>query len=80
AENHDKFRKAFVLNEEFEFMFASVVMMLPGMAYIYYRQEIGVTGSKIRPDQAMNNFFDDLTQTSRDYFRHPMPWDDSLNG
>ncbi|XP_065225005.1 alpha-glucosidase-like isoform X2 [Planococcus citri] len=80
AENHDKFRKAFILNEEFEFTFASMVLTLPGMAYLYYGQEIGVTGSKIRPDQEVNKFPDDFTKVSRDYFRHPMAWDDSLNG
>ncbi|XP_065222684.1 maltase 1-like [Planococcus citri] len=78
-ENHDKFRKGYLFGEDFEFLSVLLVMMLPGMTYLYYGQEIGLIGSKIRPNQAANFFIDDLTQTSRDYFRLPMHWDDSLN-
>lgn len=56
-----------------------MVMMLPGMAYIYYGQEIGITGAKIRQDQVVNEFPDDFTHVNRDFFRQPMSWDDSIN-
>ncbi|XP_065220879.1 alpha-glucosidase-like [Planococcus citri] len=78
-ENHDTFRKSYVLHEEFEFIGALLVMMLPGFAYIYYGQEIGATGSKIRSDQILNKIDDFFTQGKRDFSKLPMAWDDSLN-
>ncbi|XP_065222683.1 alpha-glucosidase-like [Planococcus citri] len=79
SENHDKLRKGTLLNEEYGFIFTTMVMMLPGVAYLYYGQEIGLSGSKIRPDQIVNKFEDEFTKTGRDSSRQPMLWDDTLN-
>lgn len=56
-----------------------MVMTLPGVAYIYYGQEIGMAGSRIRDDQQVDKFVDDFTKKPRDSARLPMQWDDSLN-
>ncbi|XP_065224229.1 maltase 1-like [Planococcus citri] len=79
SENHDKWRKALIFTEEYAFIFPTMTMLLPGVAYLYYGQEIGVTGSHIRSDLAVNKYADDFTQSSRDSYRLPMQWDDSLN-
>lgn len=49
-----------------------MVMTLPGVACIYYGQEIGMTDSRVRPDQ-IHDFI------GRDPARAPMQWDDSMN-
>ena len=56
-----------------------MVMLLPGVAYIYYGQEIGTIGARIRKDQFKDTVPDDFTRTFRDGSRLPMQWDDSLN-
>ena len=43
-----------------------MVLLLPGVAYIYYGQELGLTGWHF-PDRNV------------DSFRLPMQWDDSKN-
>ena len=68
-----------IFTEEYAFVTTTMVMLLPGVAYFYYGQEIGVTGSRIPSDTMINKYADDFTQTSRDSFRLPMQWDDSLN-
>ncbi|XP_065210592.1 maltase 1-like [Planococcus citri] len=79
-ENHDMGMKGYKFGEEYAFMCTSMVMMLPGMAYLYMGQELAVTGSNVRPDQLTSNIIIGITGLNRDFFRHPMPWDDSLNG
>lgn len=56
-----------------------MVMMLPGVAYVYYGQEIGMVGSRIREEQRVDKHQDDFTQQTRDIARQPMQWDDSIN-
>ncbi|XP_065222465.1 maltase 2-like isoform X2 [Planococcus citri] len=79
SENHDKFRKAMVYNPEYEYIFTTMVMLLPGVAYTYYGQEIGMIGARIRDDQKRDSNPDDFTKTTRDSCRLPMQWDDSFN-
>lgn len=57
-----------------------LVMMLPGVACLYYGQEIGMINGPIRPDQVHDPFHDgtDLKRP-RDPSRTPMQWDDTLN-
>lgn len=54
-------------------------MMLPGVACIYYGQEIGMVDSPVRPDQRRDHHHDPVTFQSRDGTRTPMQWDNSLN-
>ena len=56
-----------------------MVMLLPGVAYTYYGQEIGMIGARIRDDQKRDSNPDDFTKTTRDSCRLPMQWDDSFN-
>lgn len=51
-----------------------LIMMLPGVVYLYYGQEIGMTNGLVRPDQIKDN-----TLLSRDFERCPMQWDDTIN-
>ncbi|KAL6958154.1 Alpha amylase, catalytic domain [Sarracenia purpurea var. burkii] len=79
SKNHDKYRKAMGYNPEYEYIFTTMVMLLPGVAYIYYGQEIGMIGARIRKDQQRDTNPDDFTQSTRDSSRLPMQWDDSFN-
>ncbi|XP_065223403.1 maltase 1-like [Planococcus citri] len=66
SENHDIPRKAQVFNEEYELILTTMVLLLPGVAYIYYGQELGVAGWRF-PDKSIESQ------------RLPMIWDDSTN-
>lgn len=55
-------------------------MMLPGVACIYYGQEIGMLNNRIRPDQLQDPNRNGVnSRLQRDAVRVPMQWDDSLN-
>lgn len=55
-------------------------LMLPGVACIYYGQEIGMLNNRIRPDQLQDpNRSGIHVGIQRDDERLPMQWDDSLN-
>lgn len=53
-----------------------LVMVLPGVACLYYGQEIGMLHGPVRPDQVQDG---KAFKWSRDPARVPMQWDDSLN-
>ncbi len=54
------------------------MLMLPGVACLYYGQEIGMMGNNVRPDQIRDVLVDGV-RLSRDAERLPMQWDDSIN-
>lgn len=57
------------------------MLTLPGVACIYYGQEIGMVNHKVRLDQVQDRTADvAVTLLTRDLERLPMQWDDSLNG
>jgi len=60
------------LNPECMDIMMVIIMTLPGVACIYYGQEIGMTDTRLRPDQLRDFFY-------RDPGRTPMQWDDSAN-
>ncbi|CAH0392412.1 unnamed protein product [Bemisia tabaci] len=49
-------------------------LLLPGVASVYYGQEIGMKDTKLRPDQKREMKID-----NRGAFRGPMQWDNSIN-
>lgn len=56
------------------------IMMLPGVACIYYGQEIGMVDNDIRPDQIRDLYNNgDREMSRRDRERLPMQWDDTMN-
>ncbi|XP_065223615.1 alpha-glucosidase-like [Planococcus citri] len=77
ADNHDTVRTGSRLCEEYMDIVTITMMMLPGIACIYYGQEIGMTNSKVRPDQRQDPNNDGAI--SRDGERLPMQWDDTMN-
>lgn len=66
---------------EFMDIMVTTILTLPGIACIYYGQEIGLMGYPLRFDQIRdpNNDGHDVRQT-RDAERLPMQWDSSKNG
>ncbi|XP_065216738.1 maltase 1-like [Planococcus citri] len=68
SENHDIPRRAEVFNEEYEFILTSMVLLLPGISFTYYGQELGLAGWH----------FPGREQTM-EAFRLPMQWDDTTN-
>ncbi|KAK7585968.1 hypothetical protein V9T40_000147 [Parthenolecanium corni] len=56
------------------------ILTLPGVACVYYGQEIGMVDHLVRPDQIKDPNNDALMPPhTRDPERLPMQWDDSLN-
>lgn len=55
------------------------IMTLPGVACIYYGQEIGMRNYAVRSDQTKDLKLTGLEEPPRDGQRLPMQWDDSLN-
>lgn len=60
------------LNAEYMDIMLILVMTLPGVASIYYGQEIGMMNTKLRSDQIRDKRWHDSG-------RSPMQWDDSMN-
>lgn len=55
-------------------------MTLPGVACLYYGQEIGMPAGPVREDQVRDYLRGlDRSRISRDPIRLPMQWDDTLN-
>ncbi|KAK7585954.1 hypothetical protein V9T40_000133 [Parthenolecanium corni] len=80
AENHDNFRVGNRLSVEFMDIMVITILTLPGVACIYYGQEIGMVDHNVRPDQIRDPNNDGHNPpTTRDLERLPMQWDDSLN-
>lgn len=54
------------------------IFTLPGIACMYYGQEIGMMDYKVRPDQIRDSILKAVNH-ERDPARLPMQWDDSMN-
>ncbi|XP_065222590.1 maltase 2-like [Planococcus citri] len=78
AENHDNMRIGSRICEEYMDIVTITIMMLPGVACVYYGQEIGMTNGYVRPDQTKDANAGPLA-TTRDGERLPMQWDDTMN-
>ncbi|KAK7585939.1 hypothetical protein V9T40_000118 [Parthenolecanium corni] len=79
-ENHDNFRVGNRFSIEFMDIMTMTILTLPGIACIYYGQEIGMMDHNVRPDQIRDpNNNAHIPPTTRDLERLPMQWDDSLN-
>lgn len=79
AENHDNLRVGSRLCEEYMDLVTITIMMLPGVACIYYGQEIGMMNNLVRIDQRKDANNDGNTGAARDGERLPMQWDDTMN-
>ncbi|XP_065205958.1 maltase 2-like [Planococcus citri] len=80
TENHDDLRIGSRLCEEYMDIVTITIMTLPGIACVYYGQEIGMTNGYVRPDQRKDPNHDATPKArSRDGERLPMQWDDTMN-
>ncbi|KAL6954689.1 hypothetical protein U1Q18_042189 [Sarracenia purpurea var. burkii] len=79
AENHDNLRIGSRLCEEYMDLVTITIMTLPGVACLYYGEEIGMTNSQVRIDQRKDPNNDGNTGATRDGERLPMQWDDTMN-
>nr|XP_018895605.1 PREDICTED: maltase A1-like [Bemisia tabaci] len=80
-ENHDNPRMSTKFNPESVDMLNAFILLLPGVATIYYGSELGLEDIKTRRDQRrdpQNAGLADPTVT-RDASRGPMLWDDTTN-
>lgn len=57
------------------------IMMLPGILYVYYGQEIGIPNGLLRFDQIKDKLGGVAKRKyiTRDYERCPMQWDDTMS-
>ncbi|KAK7585973.1 hypothetical protein V9T40_000152 [Parthenolecanium corni] len=74
-ENHDIYRTGSKFNPEFSDILLILIMTLPGVASLYYGQEIGMLNTKLRPDPILLK----TIRESQFAARRPMQWDSSLN-
>ncbi|KAL6954685.1 hypothetical protein U1Q18_042185 [Sarracenia purpurea var. burkii] len=80
AENHDNLRIGSRLCEEYMDLVTITIMTLPGVACVYYGEEIGMTNSMVRKDQRKDPNNDaGGSGATRDGERLPMQWDDTMN-
>lgn len=80
AENHDTVRTSTRTSQEYADVTTFLMMTLPGVACLYYGQEIGMPDGPIRPDQVQDRLRGvERDRLSRDSVRVPMQWDDTLN-
>lgn len=75
--NHDKHRLASRVGPRASRTAAMMLLSLPGMPFIYYGEELGMTDVTVPPEQRKDPWRDD--NMSRDPARTPMQWDSSLN-
>jgi alpha-glucosidase len=74
--NHDESRIASRIGPAAARTAALMLLTLPGMAFVYYGEELGMTDVSIPDDQLRDPF---LGQHGRDPERTPMQWDTSPN-
>lgn len=79
AENHDNLRLGSRLCEEYMDIVTVTIMTLPGVACIYYGEEIGMVNGQVRKDQRQDPNNDGWSGKTRDGERLPMQWDNSMN-
>lgn len=75
--NHDESRIGSRIGLDAARVSAMMVLTLPGMAFLYYGEEIGMTDVSIAQDQVQDPFT--LPGQGRDPERTPMQWDDQTN-
>ncbi len=76
--NHDQRRVVSRIGETKARAMALLQMTLPGLAVIYYGEEIGMTDGILKPSQVRDTFSPlNSTDTTRDLERTPMQWDES---
>ncbi|XKL69524.1 hypothetical protein PGB90_007293 [Kerria lacca] len=80
-ENHDHRRMNSKTSKEHATIILMNVMMLPGVVYLYYGQEIGMMNGLVRFDQIQDHLGGSEKKKfiTRDYERSPMQWDDTMN-
>ncbi|CAH0392995.1 unnamed protein product [Bemisia tabaci] len=81
-ENHDNPRMSTKFNPESVDMLNAFILLLPGVATIYYGSELGLEDIKTRPDQRrdpQNAGGRTGPTVTRDASRGPMLWDDTTN-
>nr|XP_018898882.1 PREDICTED: alpha-glucosidase-like [Bemisia tabaci] len=74
SDTHDLHRLPSRYDPEFSEAAFMIQLLLPGVASVYYGQEIGMKDTKLRPDQKREIKID-----NRGACRGPMQWDDSIN-
>lgn len=79
AENHDRSRIGSRLGEQYMDIILTAQMTLPGVACLYYGQEIGMQNYVVREDQRQDPNVDLEINVTRDGERLPMQWDSSIN-
>lgn len=75
--NHDQSRLATRLGRDVARSAAVVLLTLPGMAFVYYGEEIGMTDVPIPPKFVHDPAARGGEHTGRDPERTPMQWDDT---
>ncbi|MGI9608859.1 MAG: alpha-amylase family glycosyl hydrolase, partial [Acidimicrobiia bacterium] len=75
--NHDETRMATRLGQENARMAAVMILTLPGSAYIYYGDELGMEENSVGPDGSLDPWGQNMGDRSRDGSRAPMMWDRS---
>lgn len=79
-ENHDQDRVGKRFNAELSDILLITIMMLPGVAFIYYGQEIGMVNNKIRAGETrIPNSHSIHHWDTPDESRLPMQWDNTMN-
>jgi len=76
--NHDQPRLASRIGPEAARTAAMLLLMLPGMAFIYYGDELGMTNSALPADKLQDPFVG-VDGSSRDIARTPMQWSSENN-
>ncbi|XKL69527.1 hypothetical protein PGB90_007296 [Kerria lacca] len=80
-ESHDVPRMNSKTSNENSVIMLMDIMMLPGILYVYYGQEIGIPNGLLRFDQIKDKLGGVAKRKyiTRDYERCPMQWDDTMS-
>lgn len=77
--NHDRKRFPSRLGEKVCASAATLELTLPGIALVYYGDEIGMSDIDVKPEDTQDPFGKRHPEYSRDGCRSPMQWDNSVN-